>query len=112
MLGISNLQKVVIAVVKIANKTDETLQDGFQPFQDLFSIVSASAGDVFTALKSAKEAYNEYLDLDPMERQQVLDAVREEFDLEDDTLEGIVEDGFELIEMSAAFALKVRNALK
>lgn len=110
-LGVENLKKVVVAVIKVANKTDEVLQDGFQPFADFFALVSV-AGDVFSVLKNLKDAYQEFLDLDAVEKTDILATVKAQFDIEDDLLEEVVEDGFEVVTVNVAFALKVRAALK
>lgn len=111
MLGIENLKKVVVAAVHLANKIDEITQDGFQPLGDLVSLLPNLA-DSIGVIKNGRDAWKEFQDLDDAERDEVLAVVKEEFDIDDDQLEDIVESAFDTIDAVGDFIQKVRLALK
>ena len=111
MLGVENLKKVLGALVAVAVKVDEVTQDGFQVLADSLALVP-SVFDVVMLIKSGKDAWAEFQDLDETEKAEVLAFMKEKFDIEDEELEVVVEEAFDVIAVVADFVVDVRNALK
>ena len=110
MLGIENLKKVLSFVLRLANKVDEVTQDGFQ-WQDAVSLFP-NLIDAIGVVKSGKDAYNEFLELDDAEKDELLDFIQTEFDIADEDLEDVVESAFDTIFAVADTVQKVKAALK
>ena len=110
-LGVENLKKVLVATLHLANKIDEVTQDGFQPFSDLAALLP-NLVDGVSVIKNAKDAWAEFKDLDEAEREEILAYVKEEFDIADDILEGVIEKALDTISAVADLVVTLRDALK
>jgi hypothetical protein len=110
-LGVDNLKKVLVAVLHLANKIDSITQDGFQPVSDLVALVP-NLVDGVSIIKNGKDALAEFKELDVLEKQEVLDFVKVEFDLADDVLEDVVESALGVIKSVSELVVKIKVALK
>lgn len=110
-IGVENLKKVLGAVLHLSNKLDEVTKDGFQPVADLVALFPALADGV-VLIKSGKEAWVEFQDLDDEEQVEINAYIKAEFDIADDKLEAVIESALLSIEAVADTVEKVRDALK
>ncbi len=98
MLGITNVKKIVKFACDFAKQITESLADGWQ-WPDAFAFV-----DEMTQLpgvaKSLSSAAPEIADLDPLERAELVQYLKTEFDIPNDKVEDLIEDAF-------AFALSI-----
>lgn len=88
MLGVEKLKTGVLLVVAFFNQAKEAAKDGFKA-QDLFLFID-EAMQVQGVLQSAAEMKAELDDMDTAERQSIMDAVRENLNVEDAKAEAIV----------------------
>lgn len=92
MKGIKNLKEMVVFLALMGNAVDQSTKDGLQP---------ADIGFAMPAFMKAPEAFEgfeeipeEAKDLDTAEKDEIIATVKQHVDLEDDVVEGIVEDAF------------------
>jgi hypothetical protein len=109
-LGTTNLKKVLLFAIKLSEKVDEVTVDGFQ-WSDAVALFP-NLVEAIGVVKSAKDAYAEFLDLDEEEKDDVLAYVRDEFDIADDKLEDVVETALLVVSNVAELIVKVKAALK
>ncbi len=88
--GIKELKEMVGFVVSIAEAVVGSLEDGKISFRDMFRLFGAlkKAGP---AIKGMGEMRLEIKDLSQAEKQELQDYVATEFDIENDILEGYIE---------------------
>ena len=91
------LKEATKAVIVFGSKLEEVLEDGKVTLMEGLSVVISTAPDVFEIVRDANEIKEEFLDLDPLEKQKLLEYVVEELDLEADGVEAIAEAGFEVL---------------
>lgn len=108
-MGVENLKKVLAFVLRLSNKVDEVTQDGIQ-WTDVLSLLPNLVESV-GVLKVGKTAWAEFNDLDDLERDDVLGYVKNEFDIADEKLEGVVESAFEFIFAAGDLVEKVKDAV-
>lgn len=109
-LGTEKLKVVLKAVLHLANAVDEVTQDGFQ-VTDLVALLP-NLLDGVSIIKNGKDALAEFKELDVLEKQEVLDFVKAEFDIADDKLEDVVETALGVIESVSELIVKIKVALK
>jgi len=110
MLGILNLKKVVVAILHLANKVDLVTRDGIQ-WTDAVALFP-NIVDGVALIKNGKDALAEFKELDAVEKAELLDFVKVEFDLADDKLEDVVETALGVIESVSELIVKIKVALK
>ena len=97
-LGVDNLKKAILAVIKLAEKIDKNLaDDGKITLWEALGIGGASVGDLVFVIKNASIIDDEFADLDEQEREEVLSFIKSEFDLQNDKLESIIETSLVII---------------
>ena len=107
-MGIKDLKELVVFMAVMGNAVDQATKDGFQ---------AADIGLVVPAFMKAPEAFAgienvpaEFKDLDDAEKDEIVKAVKENLDLADDVLEGIVEDAFAMVLGIVSLAGKIKAA--
>ena len=97
-MGIDNLKKAIVAVINLGEKIEKNLSDdGKISLAEALGIGTSSFGDVVKIIKSGHEIKDEFLDLDDQEREELIDIVKEELDLENDKIENIIEKSVEFL---------------
>ena len=95
--GIDGIKEILIAGFALAQTTTLALEDGFQAFQDILA-VAPQAMNVSTVIKKdLAQAKEEYNDLSDDERNQIIEFVKEKFDIANDEVEAKVEQVFKLL---------------
>lgn len=98
MLGIENLKKTLIAAINLAERIDKNYaDDGKISFIEVLGIGAASFGDILRVIKNGSEIKKEFLDLDDNEKAELIQLVKDELDLNNDKVEGIVEKALEFL---------------
>ena len=101
-MGVENLKKVLAAMIAVGMKVKEVTEDGFQIFADSIALLP-NVIDLVLVIKNGKDAWVEFNDLDDVEREEVMNFIKEKFDLDDDVVEGNVEDALDLIFSAGQF---------
>lgn len=98
MLGIDNIKTAVIAAINFGEKIEKNLaDDGKISLTEALGIGATSFTDIMKIVKSGKEIKDEFLDLDDLEKEELIDLVKEELDLENDKVEVIIETAVEFL---------------
>ena len=101
MLGIETIKKDLAILIAVARETDKSLSDDgkisiFEGFN-----IAIKAVKIWEITKNAKELVEEYKDLDETEKLELQAWFANEFNIENDKIESIVETAFAvLVEMS------------
>jgi NifB/MoaA-like Fe-S oxidoreductase len=88
MLGITKLKAGILLLVAFFNQGKEAAEDGVQTM-DLFSFIDEAA-QIPGVIASKDEILAELNDLDHSEKQEILDAVAEKLNVENEKAEKIV----------------------
>jgi len=97
MLGIESLKKAAKAAVKFGVKLEDYLDDKKLSFMEGVNLAISTAPDAFALVQDASNIKAEYLDLVDSERQELVDYVVAELDLENDQIEEVVEKAFDFL---------------
>ena len=104
MLGIENLKKVAKVGIDIGEQLHESAKNGLN-WRDSFDFIDEGIALVAT-IGSFDEAEKEFADLDDTERQELYDYISDEFDIDKDKVERVVEDalnvGFSILRLIAS----------
>lgn len=96
MLGIGNLTKLVALIAALANMGDKIGHEtGMARWGELFGLVGAVQS--INGL-DFKQVMPEIKDLDQSERDQLLALFKTSFDIQDDKLEAVIEEGLGIAE--------------
>lgn len=109
-MSVDNLKKVLAFSISLAEKVDDITQDGWQ-WSDAVALFP-NLVDAIGAIKSSKLAWEEYMDLDEDEQNDILAFVKAEFDIADDDLENVVESALSALVAIANLILVAKEALK
>ena len=108
-VGIENLKKALGLVLHVVDKVDEITQDGWQWLSDTLALVPTLI-EVPGVLKSGKAIWEEVQDLDDAERDELNAFAKEELELEDESVEDIVEAAFDVLDAIGDLAEKIKAA--
>lgn len=108
-LGIDVLQKGVGLVIGTLNKVDEVTQDGWQTLQDSISLFPTLV-EVPWLITHGREVVAQAKDVDAVESETLMTFVQDNFDLEDDKLEVIVEKSLKLLKDAASLVALIKKA--
>ena len=97
MYGIEKIKNAAKAVIEFGGKLEEALEDGKIRFTEAVSIAIGTAPDAFEVAQDAAEIKQEFNDLNEEEKEQIVEYVVLELDLDADNIELIIEKGFELL---------------
>jgi len=97
MLGIEKLKEAATEITRFGERIEDITKDGKVTIAEGFSVAVATAPGAFSLIQDAKEIKAEYLDLDDAERDELVDHVVSELDLEADNIEAIAEAGFDVL---------------
>lgn len=107
MLGITKLQAFVLLGVALFNQGKEATADGIQ-ISDLFAFVDELI-EVQAVSKTLAEVKAELNDLDPAERQQLIEAVKEKLNVENQKAENLVGHALDLLAVIYAGITELRS---
>lgn len=110
LFGIETLKKTATAVVKLGLKVEDALEDGKITFFEALSIGIGTAPEAFALAQKGTQLKQEYTDLSDAEREELVTHVVEEFELESDKLEAVIEAGFELLVSLEKLFAKIKDA--
>lgn len=96
-LGINNLKEAAIGVINLGEKIDQALEDRKISGMEAINISITAIPVVFNDIKNRKEIVAEFEDLDETEKQDLIDTVAAELDLNNDYAERKIEAGFKVI---------------
>jgi len=85
-----NLKDALATVIKIAEKTDEALEDGKVSISEGVGIAFSAIG-LIKVVKDIKTISAEYMDLTDDQKTELAEWFKNEFDLRNDNVEEIVE---------------------
>lgn len=91
-----NLKNALSVIIKVAEKTDESLADGKIGLSEGFAIALASLGFI-KVIKGFDVIYDEYVGLTDEQSEELSKWFAEEFDVRSDTAEGIIEGLFSIL---------------
>ena len=111
MHDVDKLKKALAFVLHLANKIDEVTQDGFSWISDSIALLP-NLIEVPSIIKDGKELWGELNDLDEAELAELQQFAKDEFDIDDEELEGVVEAAFDLLFSAGTFYEKAKAALK
>ncbi len=104
-LGIEVLKKNLATVAKVSGTVDSAMSDGKVDMVEWIGIAKDSLG-FFGVIRSLKEAKAELLDLSQVEKAELVDHFKKEFDLLNEMAETVVET---VVEIALGF-IKLREA--
>lgn len=97
-LGVDNLKLALVAAINLAEKIeDKYSDDGKISLGEALSVGVGSFTDIVKVVKSGKQIKAEFIDLDDVEKEELIVLIKEELDLTNDKVELIVEKAVELL---------------
>ena len=96
MLGIVKIKEALHVGITIGLKVADAWEDGKVSLGEGVGI-ALKAVKIWGIAKDAKEIYAEFKDLDEVEKEELIAYFVDEFDLENDSIEYIIEQAFALI---------------
>ena len=97
-LGIENLKVALLAAINLSEKIESKYaDDGKITLSEALSVGAGSFGDVLKVIRSGNQIKAEFIDLDEQEKQELVDLVYQELDLENDKIELIVKKAIEFL---------------
>ena len=97
MVGIEHLKTVFKGLINFGETLELKAADGKLTWMEVFTSTISIVPEVFDAIKNGKEIYAELLDLDDVERDELVDYIEAELDLTSDRTEEQIEAGAELV---------------
>lgn len=111
MLGIDVIKKAFSAVFNLVEKVDEAYQDDQKiDFSEGLSISISTVPELYRVVKSKDELVAQYRDLDSSERKELVEWVKVEFDIDNDSAERKVEAFIEWVISTDKFIATLREA--
>lgn len=111
LFGIETLKKTAKLVVTLGTKVEEALSDdGKVKLMEALGIAISAFPGAFELAQNAGQLKLEFNDLSDEERNELVAYVLEEFDLEADKIEAVIEAGFELLVAIEKLIDKVKEA--
>ncbi len=96
--GISTIKKAAKVAVNLGMKVEDALaDDGKVSFMEVVGIAVGAFPGIFDVVRNAGALKLEYNDLSDEERDELVEYVIEELDLEADNIEAIIESGFDVL---------------
>ena len=93
-LGIENLKKAAKTVIKLSESIEKAADDGKVTLAEALGVGVSNFAGIVGVFKNGKEIAREFKDLSQAERDELISYVKQEFDLENDNIEEIVEQAF------------------
>ena len=95
-MGVKDLKELVLFVCKLANGFVKSMQDGKFNLLELVNFVPAVTA-LPAAIDNIDEVPAQLKDMDDAEREEIIQAVKDELDFEDEDIEEFVEDAFAVV---------------
>lgn len=111
MADIDKLKKALAFGIRATVKIDEVTQDGWQWIPDTVALVPTLI-EIPGLLRDGKEIWEELQDVDDAEKEELRVFVKENFNIYDDELEGVIESVVDWFYQTAVTQSVVRKALK
>ena len=108
MAGVNNLKKVMEKTINFGMALRDSLEDKRITVTEGVGLLANLVG-FGTVLLNWREVKEEYKDLDDQEREEILDHLKQAFALENDRVEAIVEESFEVLLVVDKFTLNFRK---
>lgn len=97
-LGVDKIKAALLVLIHIGMDVEDNLaDDGKITWPEVGEMAMSNALDIFSVVKNAGELVAQLKDWDPVERAEVLAYVVEEFDLDNDKAEKVIEAGLTLV---------------
>ena len=95
MYDIQNIKELLLFVCRLVNAIDKTLEDGKFKFTELVNFIGAAQA-IPAAVADIKEIPAEFKDLTDEEKAELVQYVKDEFDILGDEVEEFVEEAFKV----------------
>lgn len=92
--GVEYSKKALKAMAEIAMKIEAKNEDGKVTFMEAVTVAIAKFTDIVAVIKNATYLRGEYLDYTDEEREEVVEYLKTELDLENDVVEVLIEKTF------------------
>lgn len=109
MLGIETIKQAAKVAIKFGQKLDDALEDNKVTWGEALGMLFGVAPDALAMVPQIGQIKQEYLDLDNQEREELVDYVVEELDLESDRAEEIAEAAFDALVSLEALVTTIRG---
>lgn len=107
-LGIEVLKEAALAGIKFGQKLEGDLADGKLSWAEGLGLAVGSAPDMFKLVPKSSQIIAEFKDLDDDEREELVEYVVAELDLESDKAEKIAEKAFDVLVSLDALIEEIR----
>lgn len=92
--GVEYTKKALKAMAEIAMKVESKNDDGKVTFMEAVTVAIGKFSDIVAVIKNATYLKKEYLDYSDEEREIVIEFLKTELDLDNDTVEVLIEKTF------------------
>lgn len=96
-LGIDKVKLVLMAIFALGANIEEDLMDGEMSFGEALGTTTETLPDLVKIFTNRKEIGAQIVDIDDVEREELVVWAKEQFDLADDVLEAKIEAGIDAI---------------
>lgn len=97
MADTDKLMQVFKDLINFGRTLDEKAADGKLTWMEIFTSAVSVVPSVFNWIKNGKEIYEELIDLDDLEREELVQAIADELELSNKRTEAQIEAGAELV---------------
>lgn len=110
-IGITNIKIIILFGLSIGQKISGALEDGKMGFGEVISFTPDIA-KIPNIVEAVKKAPAEFLDLDEVEKVELVTMVQEEFDLDNDKVEEAIEESFAFALSGLRYGLRMGKIFK
>lgn len=96
-LGIETIRDTLEAVIEFGQKVEEAAADGKVTWTEGISLAVGAIPDAYNIARDGRQLKAEYLDLTDVERDEIVEYIVNELDLDNEDVEVKIEKGFALL---------------
>lgn len=94
-MDVQNIKEVVLFLCRLTDGIVKSAPDGFSVWKDWGNFIDAGKA-LIPAIKDFRQIPKEYADMDEAERAEIVQMVKDEFDIPNDKIEVFVEKAFKV----------------
>lgn len=111
--GVENLKLIIALPIEIGNVSMKIYDSADKSWKRFFSLIETLDEAVDLLKVNWKLIKDEYLDLSEIEKAEIMQTIKQKFDIADDILEEIIEDSFTaLFDMESSIKKMINVARK